>query len=78
MLGARRIGNGVEINPVGSPEHWPKAQTVVTPFGDLKVNVAIQDARVALTFSCETEFPVTVQWRGIRKTTTSQGTCRLQ
>lgn len=78
MLGARRIGDGVEINPVGSPEHWPEAQTVVTPFGDLNVSVAIQDVRVALTFSCETKFPVTVQWRGIRKTTTSQGTCLLQ
>jgi len=78
MLGARRVGNGLEISPLGSPEHWPETQTVITPFGRLRVDLDFQHGRATLSFSCEEQFPVTVIYRGARTATTSQGACHLK
>jgi len=73
MLGARRVGNGLELNPVGSPEHWPETQTVLTPFGELRIDLTVQAGRATLSFSCERQFPISVRWRGVHKAATSQG-----
>ena len=71
------MGDGVEINPVGAPQHWPETQTVLTPFGPLKVDLEVTDGRATLSFSCEERFPVTVRFGGVAVATTSQGACRL-
>ena len=77
LLGARRVGDGVALNPIGSPEFWPAHRTVATPFGDLTVTLTRKAGRATLSFSSDRTFPVTVRYGDVHTTTTSNGLCGL-
>ncbi|MCE9590013.1 MAG: hypothetical protein K8S99_05760 [Planctomycetes bacterium] len=68
---------GVELDPIGPPEHLPAEQAVETPWGDLTIHTAIEGDRINLKFTAPLDFPVTIRYRGSTATTTSLGAASL-
>lgn len=73
VLGCRTTAKGVQISPLGGPEHWAPEWTVSTPWGDLKIAVTRANGRVFLTFTAAAHFSVAVRWAGKVVRTHSRG-----
>ena len=78
VLGARATGNGVVLNPIGAPEHWPPQWTVSTPFGELTITMAREGEDTSLQLDAATDFPVTIDYAGKTTGTQSTGTVVLE
>jgi len=78
MLGARVSGNGLEIAPLGSFDQWPARQTILTPFGDVAMSVALSGERAEVTFESASDFPITLRYGGKEVKTSSRGKCSLE
>lgn len=64
VLGARIAATGLEVAPLGTPDQWPPAWTVSTPWGDVRITVARTEQRTELAFAAAEDLAVTVRYRG--------------
>jgi hypothetical protein len=77
LLGARATEDGVALNPIGAPAHWPPQWTVSTPFGELTVEVTREGEGTALRLTADADFPVTVCYAGRTEQARIGGTVAL-
>jgi len=68
---------GVELDPIGVPQHLPPTQTVETPWGHMSIQTSMEGDRLAMKFHADSDFPVTVRYRGSTATTSSLGAVSL-
>ena len=78
VLGARWTGEGVRLEPVGTPDLCPPEQVVFTPLGDLKVTVEQRGQTLLFRFDADAEFPVEVSYGGVLGRSSSRQTLEVE
>jgi hypothetical protein len=77
-LGARWTGEGVRLEPVGTPDLWPPEQVVFTPLGDLRITIEQRGKTLLFRFDADAEFPVEVSYGGVLGRSSSRQTLEVE